>query len=76
MPRGKPESQLSALTAIALVGQVGLIMAGAIGAGFMAGLFLDRWLGARGLALTAMILLGVAAGGYTVYRIILKGFVQ
>ena len=76
MPRSKPQSQLSALTAIALVGQVGLIMVAAIGGGFAAGLYLDRWLGARGLALTVMILLGVAAGGYTVYRLIQKGFPQ
>lgn len=74
MPRGRPESQLSALTAIALVGQVGLIMAAAIGGGFLTGLYIDRWLGAGGLVLTIMILVGVAAGGYTVYRLIQKGF--
>ena len=53
---------------LALVGQVGLTMAGSILFCFAIGYFLDKWLGTRGLFITIFILLGVAGGGYTAYR--------
>ena len=53
---------------LALVSQVGLTMAGAILFCFAVGYYLDKWLGTRGLFITIFILLGIAGGGYTVYR--------
>lgn len=56
---------------LALVMQIGLTMAGSVMFCFFVGLYLDRWLGTRGLFLIIGILLGIAGGGVTVYRQIL-----
>ena len=53
---------------IALVSQVGLTMAGSILFCLAIGYFLDKWLGIKGLFKIVFILLGIAGGGYTVYR--------
>ena len=53
---------------IALVSQLGLTMAGSILLCFGIGYLLDRWLGTRGVFITVFILLGIAGGGWTVYR--------
>ena len=53
---------------IALVSQVGLTMAGSILFCLAIGYFLDKWLGTKGLFKIGFILLGIAGGGYTVYR--------
>ena len=53
---------------IALVSQVGLTMAGSILFCLAIGYFLDKWLGTKGLSKIGFILLGIAGGGYTVYR--------
>jgi len=55
-----------------LVTQLGLTMAGSILFCFAIGYYLDKWLGTKGLFITIFILLGVAGGGYTVYRQIMK----
>lgn len=52
----------------ALVMQIGLTMAGCLLFFFFIGLYLDRWLGTRGLFLIIGILVGIAGGGVTVYR--------
>ncbi len=57
---------------IALVSQVGLTMAGSILFCLAIGYFLDKWLGIRGLFSIIFIILGIAGGGYTVYRQIEK----
>ena len=59
-------------SALALVGQVGLTMGAAIGLGVVAGLYLDRWFGGGGIVLVLMIVLGIAAGGYGVYKLMMK----
>ena len=59
-------------SALALVGQVGLTMGAAIGLGVVGGLYLDRWLDASGIVLVLMIGLGIAAGGYAVYKLMMK----
>jgi len=59
-------------SALALVGQVGLIMGVAIGLGVVGGLYLDQWLDARGSVLVLMIVLGIGAGGYGVYKLMMK----
>lgn len=48
--------------------QIGLTMAGCIVFCFFVGLYLDRWLGTRGIFVTIFTILGVIGGGVTVYR--------
>ena len=57
---------------LALVSQLGLTMAGSILFCFAIGYYLDKWLDTKGLFITIFILLGIAGGGYTVYRQIMK----
>lgn len=52
----------------ALMMQLGLTMAGSIIFCFFIGLYLDKWLGTRGIFLIIGILLGIIGGGVTVYR--------
>lgn len=54
-----------------IVMQIGLTMAGCIVFCFFVGLYLDRWLGTKGIFVTLFIILGVIGGGVTVYRQIL-----
>ncbi|MEE9436616.1 MAG: AtpZ/AtpI family protein [Candidatus Adiutricales bacterium] len=60
------------LEQMALVTQIGLTMAGSIILCFFIGYFLDKWLGTRGIFLIIFILLGIAGGGWTVYRQIMR----
>lgn len=55
-----------------IVTQLGLTMAGCIGFCFFVGLYLDKWLGTRGVFITIFIILGVAGGANVVYRQILE----
>ena len=57
---------------IALVTQLGLTMAGSILFCFAIGYYLDKWLNTKGLFIAIFILLGIAGGGYTVYRQIME----
>jgi len=57
---------------VALVTQLGLTMAGSILFCFAIGYYLDKWLHTKGLFITVFILLGIAGGGYTVYRQIME----
>jgi len=57
---------------IAIVSQLGLTMAGSILFCFAIGYYLDKWLGTKGVFITVFILLGIAGGGYTVYRQIME----
>ena len=52
----------------AILMQIGLTMAGCIIFCFFVGLYLDRWLGTRGIFVTIFTMLGVIGGGVTVYR--------
>ena len=52
--------------------QLGLTMAGCIGFCFFIGLYLDKWLGTKGIFITIFTILGVIGGGITVYRQILE----
>lgn len=51
-----------------IVIQAGLTMAGCIIFCFLIGLYLDKWLGTKGLFIAIFIVLGVVGGGITVYR--------
>lgn len=53
---------------ITLVMQVGLTMVGCVVFCFFIGLYIDRWLGTRGVFLVIFTLLGVVGGANTVYR--------
>ena len=55
-----------------IVTQLGLTMAGCIAFCFFVGLYLDRWLGTRGVFITIFILLGVIGGANVVYRQIME----
>ena len=53
---------------LAFVLQIGLTMAGSIFFCFFVGLYLDKWLGTKGIFLILFILFGVVGGAYTAYR--------
>jgi len=57
---------------LAIVTQIGLTMAGCIVFCFFVGLYLDKWIGTKGIFVTIFTLLGVIGGGVTVYRQISK----
>ncbi|MBR9980856.1 MAG: AtpZ/AtpI family protein [Desulfatitalea sp.] len=54
--------------------QIGLTMAGSIFLFFFIGLYLDKWLGTRGVFIALFLVLGVVGGGYTAYRQIQETF--
>ena len=56
---------------LSIVMQIGLTMAGCIIFCFFVGLYIDKWLGTKGIFVTIFILLGIIGGGITVYRQIL-----
>ncbi|MGD8943360.1 MAG: AtpZ/AtpI family protein [Desulfobacterales bacterium] len=57
---------------LSIVMQIGLTMAGCIVFCFFIGLYLDKWLGTKGVFVTIFIILGVVGGAVTVYRQILQ----
>jgi F0F1-type ATP synthase assembly protein I len=57
---------------LTIVMQIGLTMAGCIIFCFFLGLYIDKWLGIRGIFVTIFTILGVIGGGITVYRQILE----
>jgi predicted F0F1-ATPase subunit len=63
-------NELSALSALALIGQLGLVVAVPIAAGAVAGAWLDARLDTRGLCTIGLIVLGLAGGIAGAWRII------
>jgi F0F1-type ATP synthase assembly protein I len=59
---------------LTIVMQIGLTMAGCIAFCFFVGLYLDKWLGTRGIFVAIFTILGVIGGGVTVYRQIMEVF--
>ena len=57
---------------LSIVMQIGLTMAGCIVFCFFVGLYLDKWIGTRGIFVTVFTVLGVIGGAVTVYRQIFK----
>ena len=55
-----------------IVTQLGLTMAGSIAFCFFIGLYLDKWLGTKGIFITIFIILGVIGGANVVYRQIME----
>ncbi len=72
MPKSDNLPERSALSALALVGQVGLVVALSVVAGVVAGVYLDRLAGTNGKILVGMVFLGIGSGIYGAYRIIAK----
>lgn len=64
--RAKRDTRL--IEDLAIVTQLGFIMAGSIGLCLWVGYALDGWLQAHGIILTLFILLGIIGGGWTAYR--------
>ena len=59
---------------LTIVMQIGLTMAGCIVFCFFVGLYLDKWIGTKGIFVTIFTILGVIGGGITVYRQIMEVF--
>jgi F0F1-type ATP synthase assembly protein I len=57
---------------LSIVMQIGLTMAGCIIFCFFIGLYLDKWLGTKGIFVTIFTVLGIIGGGVTVYRQIMQ----
>ena len=55
-----------------LVTQLGLTMAGSIFFCLFIGFYLDKWLNTKPIFIIIFIILGVAGGGYTVYRQVME----
>ena len=53
---------------LSIVMQIGLTMAGCIVFCFFVGLYLDKWIGTKGIFVSIFTILGVVGGGVTVYR--------
>ena len=60
------------MTALGLIGQLGLLIVLPILGGVFLGGYLDRLLGGTGLVLIASILMGLAAGLYGAYRLLMQ----
>ena len=57
---------------LSIIMQIGLTMAGCIVFCFFVGLYLDKWIGTRGIFVTIFTVLGVIGGAVTVYRQIME----
>ncbi len=57
---------------LTIVMQIGLTMTGCIVFCFFVGLYLDKWVGTRGIFVAIFTILGVIGGGVTVYRQIME----
>jgi len=62
----------SVFTALALLGQLGVVVAAPIVLAGVVGKYADAWLHGHGLVLLGMMLLGVAGGIYGAYRLLAK----
>jgi F0F1-type ATP synthase assembly protein I len=58
--------------ALGLVAQLGFLMLGSIGAGFLIGFLLDKKFGGGGLFLAIFLPIGIVAGFIQCYRLIRK----
>lgn len=70
-PRNQ-ETQLSAMAALALVGQLGLTMALPVVAGVIGGALLDKWAGGTGLLVVGGVVVGLLVGILGVYQILAR----
>ena len=73
--RPQDEATKEFFKGISLVTQIGLTMVIAIGLGFAAGFYVDRWLDTGHTFLIVGIFVGIGAAFWNVYRLLLRGFV-
>lgn len=59
---------------LTIVMQLGLTMAGCIVFCFFIGLYLDKWLGTRGIFVTVFTIFGVIGGANVAYRQVMEIF--
>ena len=59
---------------LTIVMQLGLTMAGCIVFCFFVGLYLDKWLGTKGIFVTVFTLFGVIGGANVAYRQVMEVF--
>lgn len=59
-------------SAAGLVGQLGFAVVTPIVLCAVVGVRLDHWLGAHGIVVFAMIVLGLVSGGYAAYRMLAR----
>ncbi len=59
---------------LTIVMQLGLTMAGCIVFCFFVGLYLDKWVGTRGIFVTVFTLFGVIGGANVAYRQVMEVF--
>ena len=64
------KSRNEALRGLAKISQIGLTMVSCVVVGVFLGYMLDRWLGTEPWLLLVLLLLGIAAGFKSVYRLI------
>ena len=70
MKHSPKDPEVRGLRALALVGQLGLVMALCIAGGVAAGVFIDRRLGGTGAFIVAGVLVGIGSGAYSAYRLL------
>ena len=68
----KRRPDVTPMRALGLVGRLGLVVIAPMVGGVFAGSFLDRVLGTGAALLVSGILIGLAAGLYSAYRIVMK----
>lgn len=73
MPSTTPKNdEFSALSAMVLIGQLGLVVVAPIVVGALAGAWLDARLGTGGLFVIALLLLGLGGGLVGAWRIVMR----
>lgn len=72
LSKTREDNALSGLSALVLVGQVGLVVALPIVGGVIGGIYLDRVIGGGGIILIVTILAGIAVGVIGAFRLLMK----
>lgn len=68
----RKQNDLNWLRELSLVSQLGITMVMSIACFFVAGFFLDKWLNTKPIFSLIFILLGIASGGYLIYKQIME----
>ncbi|HOE66309.1 MAG TPA: AtpZ/AtpI family protein [Candidatus Hydrogenedentes bacterium] len=66
-----PKEWAGAARLLTLTTQLGITIAAPIVAGVIGGSYVDEWLGAQGICAALFAFVGVAAGGYGAFRLLM-----